>query len=645
MPRVPAYERSVRLRPVHQQNMNITATADHMGAAVGRGMKSLAGGVDKVGDALHETHVQSLKDLAVQTEADEATTRFRPINSKALHDPETGVLKRTGKAAVDSRAAYEKSITAQKDAIAKELSPGARKIFNAAAMSEIATSLETVIPHSVREVKRWVNEASAASVASFIGEAALSFAVPGSLPRLAGALAQEIARNGRLNGLSEAEIGQQQQVRTSQLHTTALLEQAKSDPLGAKATFDELGETLSQEDRSHLEEKLREPVLNAQASEKGREIMGLRRRLVTAAARTPQEGTPQEGTPPSGMPAPKAFLRETYKGASRYDGIDTLDDSFAGNLAALMEDAPASMRGRIGLIKVSARPAEGERQTVDLVYNGRSLGLAPQGVRDYILANASRYNLSFPAPGPSPEAAGYGALRPVEFGSRLVARGSGLSQRATLPSAAEIDTHLASIADPALRERTRRLVSQSIHAESRAAQEREEAEARERFNAGADDLSGTKRLGRREPVSNDLLVTEFLGLAARQPDGFSGLSLPDYYDRLSGTDREELEAIQQAVMANDPSARRNLADWSDMADLAEDQLDRMGLLPAHADSLEAAHRRGLEIAAIKTGLYRTLKQERAAGTPINELAKRNMTMEAITKLVLDARLPGRGRRA
>ena len=166
------------------------------------------------------------------------------------------------------------------------------------------------------------------------------------------------------------------------------------------------------------------------------------------------------GTSTAGPTRQKAFLLDHTAGANG-PAVLNLDNAFATNLAALIEDAPAKVRDGLGLgFRKGADDPHGEARAADLTYHGGSLDQAPADVQDWLRRNAGQYGLNLPIGGD---------------GGSVVASTDGVAARALRPSAEAIDKHLETIADPRRREIARQTIVATLDQQSRQEQEQQQA--------------------------------------------------------------------------------------------------------------------------------------------------------------------------
>lgn len=316
----------------------------------------------------------------------------------------------------------------------------------------------------------------------------------------------------------------------------------------------------------------------------------------------------------------KFFLERTGLNASRIDGLSA---PFAANLKALIEDAPPHMRDGIGIgagfrteeqqqrlhekardkygayadkwVRQPAISSYSQGRAVDLTFNGRPMSEAPREVRDWVHENSDRYGLHFPVgwqPGHIEPGAG-------GQGSTVISRMEGASGASLGPSREEIETRLAEIGDPLLRERTRKYIdarSKSVAASE--ARTRDEA-ARQLWNLvesnpelQVDDISSDIRhaagpqiveaareyqADRRDPETDEDLLSGLNHYWASHPERFAREPLHVYRGQLSKADFRMLETRQNEIRKDSTEARRTGRIYADAYSQAERELQAAGL--------------------------------------------------------------------
>lgn len=180
-----------------------------------------------------------------------------------------------------------------------------------------------------------------------------------------------------------------------------------------------------------------------------------------AAEEEPQRGGPTRA---------KAFLVSISGKQGRPGAALPLDNEFAKNAQAFIEDAPERIRKGLGVSfgdprQRAALASTSTERSIQLTYEGRPLDQAPAQVLDWLHENAEQYGLRFPyETNPSstaPEAFGRG-------GSTLVAARSGVAARSNMLPFSQAMGKVRQIEDPELRSSTLRYVKGMFRENGRA---------------------------------------------------------------------------------------------------------------------------------------------------------------------------------
>lgn len=515
---VPRYQPGqVNERPVFQQRLSVRASAEDMGAAIGRGMGAVAQGVGQAADAM--AAVRDLEDIARAKEADNAFAAW----VRERQYGENGYLTLEGKAAVDARAAFEAEVATKRQEFGTGLTAGAAQKYTTASEARVNSILDQSIVHAANQRKTWFKQASTDRIDTFAEDALAGYRNPALVAKNIAAGQAELRQMGELQGWDADTLKNREAEFISGVHKNIALRIAQSDPLAADAYRKENNGALTGPHQYDLEAALGSSVREAEAVRITEEILmgGRSSGGAEAAGRT------------VGMTGPtraRAFLKSrSVDGATRSDAIDGLDASFATNLAAMMEDAPPGAREGLGLTSAYRSPevqagiiardmgkygfsaadvtawnadvaalgpeAAGQRwatrfsssglraniglpggsmhqhgQAVDLAWNGGAFASAPREVQDWVHQNAAKYGLHFPL-GNEPwhvEAQG-------TRGGTVAPRNGSVAPRAMLPGYDEIEAKLAGITDPQVRDLVRKRLNAQIEAQNRAATAAERA--------------------------------------------------------------------------------------------------------------------------------------------------------------------------
>lgn len=232
---------------------------------------------------------------------------------------------------------------------------------------------------------------------------------------------------------------------------------------------------------------------------------------------------------------------------------------------------------------------------MDLTYNGQRLDKAPKEVVDWVHQNASKYGMFFPM--------GYEPWHIEPSGGRsgtVAARSNTVSPRSTMPSYDDIESQLAGISDPRVRDLTRKRLYSAIEAQSKAAEATEKAARSElwryvdqgvtpdqvpvevRQSAGMAAVSSAweyieKSSKRAEVESDPVLLYDMRRFAAMKPEDFAELDLNDYRDRLGKKEIDELTGLQTSALTDQRKAREEGLTLTTAFSQASAQLEAVGI--------------------------------------------------------------------
>lgn len=260
MPRVPEYQQNVSLRPIHQSGIDVRATPDHFGAAIGRGMGQAAQGMGNLAASVKA--VQDLQDEAVVRHLRNDYMRERDT---LMYDPETGYMQTQGKNALDARQSFVDAMRNLRAKYAEGLNTRQQGLFlKSIETLEIDAERSSLI-HNGSELKRFVVQEGAAAAENFQIEALRHVGNPAMADKYMAAAINEMRNVAAKQGLSPEVIELQERKFVSDTTTKMALQLAERDPLAADKFIKDAGERLSPEDRLALNAKLEGPVLHAKA--------------------------------------------------------------------------------------------------------------------------------------------------------------------------------------------------------------------------------------------------------------------------------------------------------------------------------------------------------------------------------------------
>lgn len=636
---VPTYQRDVSLRPIFQQDLAAQATPEAFGADIGRGMQSVARGVDQAAAAMAQ--VQDLEDTMRAKEADNAYAEF--LRNSMYGDK--GFMTLEGRNAIDARKSFEAEADKQRSEFSKGLSAQAARKYDAASQQRLQSVYAQSIEYTARERKTWFKESSAARVQTFADDALANFSNPGMVQKnIAGGLL-EIRESGAMQGWSADTLKLRETEFTSGVYKNIALRVAQSDPLAAVEYMRSKEKQMTAAHVYDLNSALEGAVIEEEAkretqslTERGRKVSEVPGDIVAEVAGVTNGG--------GGPRRSKAFLSSISQQKDREGDTLNLDDAFADNLAALIQDAPPEIRDRLGLMsayrsnevqkrlfansdgsgrnvafpagytKPDGSIAKGSNhlhgRAVDLSYDGKSLKNAPKEVIDWVQENAAKYNMFFPMDYEPWH------IEPTRDGtsSTVAARNNRVSERVAMPSYDEVEDYIAGIKNPKVADLVRRRFNAQIEAQSRAATEREKAAKSQLWSfidqggtpdqlppevkrdAGLSAVNSAweyidKQAKRQEVVNDETLMYDMRRYAAMDPQKFAEVDLNDYRDRLSKEAIKELTGLQTGALTDQRKAKEEGVNITTAFSQAQTQLEAVGLTTTGkegSDREEAARR-------------------------------------------------------
>ena len=625
---VPEYQANVATRPIFQSKLDVKADAENFGAAVGRGMGELAKGIESLGTSISNVQTQREKDKAAKEEREkqQAAAKGAGTVEKAVSDVNAlenamrakesesqlaawdrearygkdGFMTLKGQAAVDGRADYEKQLLERQKEFGAGLPAEAADMYGRAANARVNASLQSAVVHSSQQRKVWFRDNTAARVDSFAKDAVVNFTRPDLVTKNVAAGLLELQEQGRLEDWSGDTMMARSSEFVSGVHRDITLRVAEDDPIAADGYQKDHAGQMTGADHDVLTQALESEISNEHSKREAGTILTQGRRD-SAPSRDAGGDLPGDlvdaGTPSGRTVAGGGPTRIRQGLAARAPGKDTaaidgLNESFATNLAAMIEDAPPAIRKGLQIVGGS----KGAVSVVDLGWNGRALksGGAPKEVLDYIHDNAGRYGMYFPMTD-DPEQAEPFSTR----GGTVAPRSNRVAPRTLGPSADNIEERLASIADPRVRELTQRRVQASLETQSRAGEARIKQAKAELWRAidegkTPDDVpreirqaAGMEAVASawnyretaakgRAVQSDEVLLYDMRKYAATDPDAFANVDLNDYRGRLSPEAIRELAEMQTAAPEK-AEMRREGQQLADAFAQSEAQLDSIGI--------------------------------------------------------------------
>lgn len=264
---VPTYSPSVQTRPAFRQDLTVQATPEGFGAAVGRGLQSVAQGVGQVAEA--QRAVTEMEDVTRAKEADNALAEWA---RNAMYG-DNGYMTLEGKAAVDARSAFETSFEQKRKEFAQGLTHGAQLKYADASEARMQAAKQDVIVHSAQQRKVWIKEASAARVDTFGEDALAGFSDPARVSKNIALGQAELRQQAALEGWDADTLANKEAEFISGVHKSIALRMAVDDPLAAKKYADDHATELTGPHQLELEVALSADVKKEQAKQAAAAIL------------------------------------------------------------------------------------------------------------------------------------------------------------------------------------------------------------------------------------------------------------------------------------------------------------------------------------------------------------------------------------
>jgi len=621
---VPLYQQTERLRPAFQQGVDVRASADAFGASIGRGMQNVAAG----GMQLAES-VRQVEDLKATLVAKDGLTAFEREKMELDYGP-NGFMTTQGRNAVEGRANYNQALEDLKKKHAPQAGLAANK-YEEAATAAVTQGMRSGIIHSAQGQKDWAASSSNARLALYTDQALAGYDKPDEVRKSIGLGFAEIDEQARLMGWGPEAVELKRKELSSTIHSNVAIALA-SKPNGARAALDYVKANsggMDTKTRMDIETKLKPFADDEEAlaewdklSQKGRTVSSVPGDIVGEVAGVDRSA--------GGPTRSKAFLMSKSAHKDRPGDTSNLDDSFADNLAALIQDAPAGIREGLGLGSAYrsnelqkdlfensdksgrrvAFPAGYEKpdgtiakgsnhlhgRAADLTYNGLRLDKAPKEVRDWVHANAGNYGLRFPMSWepwhiePNGGAPGGGTVVPAR---------DGVAVRSSMPSVDDVIARAQEIKDPNVRAAFIKQANANLEMRSKAQSARtEEAKTQIwtmmmqntplsaipldlKIAAGREAVSGFMEFESKagDVTTNPVAYSNLSTLAATNPDAFTKLDMtaPEIINSLSRQDWKAMSDKKTSILGDERKAREEALVLTTAFSQAGSQLEAVGI--------------------------------------------------------------------
>ncbi len=625
MVKVPIYQSEERLRPDFRVGVDVRASAGAFGADIGRGVQDLAQGVMHAAEAT--ARVQALDDA---TRAKDADNAYADWMRERMYG-EGGFMTLEGRNAVDSRASFEREAEEKRKEFGKSLTGGAARSYHDASSARLRSTKQQSIVHTMGERKTWVKSASTSRMKTFADDALANYDKPGAVAKSMAAGIAEVRERGALEGWDADTLKLSEATYVSSVHRGIADRIAQTDAIAADAYLKSNKDRMTADDHLSASKAIEKDLKQEQSKREADAIL--------QSGRGGSQPAPSRRVGESGPTNTRAFLIERLVSGHGRSHVDELDEHFAVNLGAMLQDAPPEIAKGLGILsghrsvdrqaqlwaealrkygspeaarKWVAPPGRSKHnhgQAVDLAYNGRSLANAPQHVVDWVHQNAGRYGLHFPM------AHENWHIEPMGTRSGTVApRSDAVARRSGLPSFGEIEDRVSHIKDGDVRDLTRKRIFSAIEMQSKADAASERAAKDALWNyidqgatpdqvppeirraAGMAAVSSawgymeTEAKGRA--VENDeTLLYGMRRHAAANPSAFAELDLNDYRDRLSKEAIKELTGLQTATIRDSRKTAEDGVTATSAFRQAEQQLAAVGLTTAGLSATGAPTKR------------------------------------------------------
>lgn len=625
MPRVPEYQSNVSARPIFQSGVDVRASPEAFGAGVGRGMQQAAQGLSSFGDAAAQ--VRALEDEAAVRDA---RNRYIAESDVLKYDPDNGFLQKEGKSAIEAFPGYQRSIGQLRKNIASsaKLTPTQQKLFLRAVAPLEADAGRQGMIHKGGALKKYIVDDLTSSIETFANQAMLNANDPTLVQKYLAAGQLEMRRQAELQGWGGDTLKLRETEFVSGVHKNIALRIAQDDPLAADRYVKEKAGQLTGAHQFELNRTLETEIKSEQSKREAEAILSMGR------TDAPTSGPAGRTAGQAGPSRARAFLQtKSNKAAAHVDG---LNESFATNLAAMMQDAPPEIRDGLGIysgyrsverqeqlwagaLKKYGSPEKARKwvappgrsnhnhgQAVDLSYNGQSLRHAPKEVVDWVHQNAKKYGMYFPLSNENWHIEPLGTRGTAASSGTVAPRNNAVASRSAMPSFDEIETRIQAISDPDVRELTRKRLYSVMEAQSKANEAQEKAAKAElwkyvdqgatpdqvpmevRQAAGMSAVSSAwsyiETAAKGEVESDETLIYDMRKYAAVNPTDFADLDLNDYRDRLSKEAIKELTGLQTTALTDQRKAREDGMNITTAFSQATSQLEAVGITTTGKDS-------------------------------------------------------------
>lgn len=268
MVKVPQYQPDVALRPMFRQGIDVQATPDAAGAAIGKGMTALAAGMGHMADSF--ARVQVLEDTMRAKDADNQFAEWMRNRQYG----EGGYLTLEGRNAIEGREAFEREAAEKRREFGKGLTPGAADKYEVASQARLQSSYQQSIVHAANARKKWFNDTSAARADGFANDALVAYNDPDKVQKSIAAGLLEIRERGAMLGWDAAVLAKQERDYASTTLSNVALRMAQDDPLKAEKFIKDNEKNIDGASLFSLRAKMETALVNAKADRNVADIIG-----------------------------------------------------------------------------------------------------------------------------------------------------------------------------------------------------------------------------------------------------------------------------------------------------------------------------------------------------------------------------------
>lgn len=614
MVKVPEYDPNVSLRPINRQGVDVQASGESFGAALGRGLSDLAKGTDNLGDSLNR--VQQLDDTM---RAKDAENKFGEWTRNRMFG-EGGFMMLEGRSAVDGRDAFEREAAEKRKEFGTGLTPGAARAYDVASQARLQTTYQQSIVHSAQARKKWFGDASSARIEGFANDALVNFDKPEMVTKNIAAGILELRESGTMHGWDADTQKQREQQYVSGVYKNITLRMAQSDPIAAEKFFKEKTDLILGSDRYDLDKTLKVPLKEAQSQR--------------AAAEFISQSAKSSGS----MTAADMLRRfEGFKSSTYWDvnhhrvgfGSDTITredgtvETVQQGMTVTPADAERDLQRRIfitqgkisntvGVDKWDALSAPAKAAVTSVAYN---YGTLPESVTNAIRTGGPA-EIAAAIRGLAGHNDGVNSKRRNQEADAVVGVDMSAAGKGAESYFTNLETYLSTIKDPEVQDLTRKRINAMLETQHKATTERERAAKATlwqyidknmtpdqvpmevRTAAGMAAVSSawsyleTVRKG-RDIQSDDEMVYGLRRTAAQDPEFFSKIDLNDYRGKLSKADIKELTGLQTSALTDQKKAREEGLQITTAFSQATQQLEAVGITATgkKGSQLEAVNKR------------------------------------------------------